>query len=278
MDEIFFQLESLDDLPESIDPRSFYTERDGKFVLKLDRPTAQKVSSFSRVFDERDRLKTSMDELSSKWGAFGERDPADIQAALDEVEELRAFKEAGGNKIDEEKLQSLVEARVSRETAPLKRQLEERIAAEKAAIEERDGLRSTLQKRDIHEEVTQKALKVCDERALSDVIRAADVFLTVADDGVVVTKEGRGVTPNVSVDTWLTEMLEKSPLWAKESKGVPGNGSKPGVGVPNNPFTAKNWSLQKQQEVYNTLGADKYNEMREAAGVKLGQTKPTKAA
>ena len=82
--------DSLDSLPESIDPRELYTERDGKFVLTgvAGLKTQADVDAIKTYLQtERDEHKAT----KSKYRDFADMDASDIQAKLDRLGELEVL-------------------------------------------------------------------------------------------------------------------------------------------------------------------------------------------
>ncbi len=117
--------EKEDEVPEA--HKELYTEVDGKW--NLTGITGMKTQA------DVDRLTTSLTKergvsaaLKKKNETWGDLDQEKVLSELDELKEARIRLEAGDGKIDEEKVEALVTARVATQVAPIQRKLD---AAEK---------------------------------------------------------------------------------------------------------------------------------------------------
>lgn len=113
-------VENIDDIDEKY--RDLYTEEDGKFVLSEVEglPTAGLVKSLR---DENAKSRVKKNELQtqlSKFLAVGE-DPEELQSKIDRIQELEL---AADGKIDETKMEQLIETRLATKVGPLQRQIE----------------------------------------------------------------------------------------------------------------------------------------------------------
>lgn len=259
---------SLDDLPESIPIADLYEETDDGFRfagVKGYKPE----DDFNRVKGALDKERADHRSAKNRWKALGDREPDDVLSALDEVEELRERLEAAGGEPDEQKIEALVEKRLGRILSPKERE----IAQLKASLEDANlsgsEARNALNELAIGTKVNDLALKSCHPDAIADVKMAAKFMLERNEEGEIVTKDGIGdIAPNMPVDMWLTEMLEKRPLWNKSSGG--GSGGRGGGstgGVQKNPFTYANWDTSAQQAVAKEKGVDEWRKLASAAGV-----------
>lgn len=216
---------------------------------------------------EREDHKATKDILRS-YQSIG--DPEEVQIKLDRFDELES---AAGGKIDESKLNEMVEARIKSRTAPLERQISK-------LTEERDSLSSSVTefnqkevRRTIHDDLRKAATtaKVRDT-ALDDVLLYESIFTVDEHTNRVVTKDGVGVTPGVDASVWLTEVKNNKPHWWPESKGAGANGGE-GTGGVANPFTAENWNLTEQGKLI-TNDRTRAEQMARSAGTTIGGKKP----
>jgi len=216
---------------------------------------------------EREDHKATKDTLRS-YQSIG--DPEEIQTKLDRFDELEA---ASGDKIDEAKINEMVEARMKTRTAPLERQIAK-------LTEERDTLTGTVTdyqqkdvRRTIHDDLRKAATsaKVRDT-ALDDVLLYESVFTVDEHTKKVVTKDGVGVTPGIEASVWLSEVKNNKPHWWPESKGAGANGGD-GTGGVANPFTAENWNLTEQGALIKA-DRNKADQMAKSAGTTIGGKKP----
>lgn len=210
-------------------------------------------------------------EALTPWSSLG--DHAEVQAKLDRISELEA---AAGDKIDDKKLDEMVNGRLQTKLAPVTRELETAKSQMQKLIEQNQQLIGEKRQRSIHDNV-RKALtdaKVIAE-AHEDVLFLAErVFEIREDDGEVVTRDGVGVTPGIRASDWLLEMQPKRSYWWPPSQGGGAGGSGGGAGGPSNPWTAGNWSVTKQALYAKEHGLDKARAAAKAAGSALGATTP----
>jgi len=262
-------LDTLDGLPESVPITDLYEEADdGKFRM-VPIKGLKPEDDFTRIKGALDKERADHKTSKSKWKGLGDRDPSEVLAALDEVEELRARLEEAGEEPDDKKIEELVEKRIGRLMSPKERE----IATLKASLEESQQTGGTLLKQlnelAIGTKVNDLALKSCHPDAIADVKMAANFMLERNEEGEIVTKEGlEGISPNMPIDMWLTEMLDKRPLWNKASGGgSDGRGGKTTGGVQKNPFTYANWDTAAQNALAKDKGVAEWRKMALAAGV-----------
>jgi hypothetical protein len=260
---------SESDIPEGY--ADLYTEKDGKWVLtnvegmKTQEDINKQLEANRK---ERDAHKETLEKLK----AFGDLDPEETLTKLDRIEELEA---AAGDKLDDAKINEMVESRMKTKIAPLEREIEklksENGEKEKSINEYKEKDRT----RHIEDAVRKAAIdaKIV-PTALDDVLLLANRVFDVSEDGSVFTKDNSGVTPGVEPSVFLSDMQEKRPHWwpASQGGGAGGNNGN-GMGGANNPFTAKNWNLTEQGKLHRE-SPEKAEQMAKAAGVKLGATRP----
>lgn len=267
--------DKLEDIPEQF--QELYTERDGKFELTgVDGVKTQ--ADVDRVQESLRKERGEHTKTKDKLKLFGDLDPEKVHTELDEIEELRVRAEAndkGG--IDEEKLEELVSRRVNREKAPLERE-NAKLKTENETLTGQNGeLQGTITSGKIATEIRKvaEAAKVVPS-AVDDIIAIGKGVFEVSQDGVVVTREGAGVSPGVGVDIYLADMKEKRPHWWPPSQGGGANGSDGGgTAFGENPWSTKHWNLTKQGAVVREQGEDKAKQMATAVNSHLGATGPT---
>src|SRR5690606_35453491 len=154
----------------------------------------------SALTKERDDHKKTRDRLA----LFNVLDPEDVHAQLDRLPELEA---AAGDKLDEAKLDELVEGRIRTKLAPVERERDKAIKERDEAVQERDEARQEIRSRDVRSKLTDAALKAkIVDTALDDVLLIGERVFELADDGSVTVRDGMGATPGVGPEAWLTEM------------------------------------------------------------------------
>lgn len=264
------QYDTLDEVPEA--HRELFTERNGRYEftgvegLKTQADIDRLSTGLTK---ERDAHKATKAQIAA-WQALG-ADPHEIQAKLDRIAELEA---AAEGKLDDGKLNQIVEGRIKSKTAPLERERE----TLRQQIAERDEKIATYEARErqrsIHDAVRQAAVKhKLLDTAVEDALYLAERMFEVDEEGRVVTRDNVGVTPGIEAHVWLTEMQSKRPHWWGPSTGGgarPGNGG----GQPNgNPFSATGWNLTAQGQLLRE-NPDRAHQMAKAAGTTVGGPRP----
>lgn len=266
------QYDNLDEVPEA--HRELYTERNGRFEftgvegVKTQADIDRLTTSLTK---ERDTHKATKAQISA-WAALGGT-PEEIQQKLDRIAELEA---AAEGKLDEGKLNQLVEGRIKSKTAPIERErdgLKGQLAEANAKIEQYEARE---RQRSIHDAVRTAATKhKLLDTAVEDALFLAERMFEVDEEGRVVTRDGVGVTPGVEAHVWLTEMQQKRPHWWGPSQG---GGGRPGTGGGGgaNPFTAAGWNMTEQGRLVRE-NPDRANQLARAAGTTIGGPKPAAA-
>ncbi len=260
--------EKKDDIPEEF--QELYTERDDKWEctgiegLKTE-ADIKRIQEGARK--ERENHKDTKKKLE-KWADL---DHEEVMGKLDKYDELEA---AAGDKLDDKKIDELVEKRITGRLASVERDRDKfkKESGEKdLTLVEYQG-RETRRK--VHDAVREAATDKITPSAMPDVLMNAERMLHVTEDGVILTKDEVGVSPGVAPEVWLGEMLEKRTHWAPSSEGGGAPGSSGTTGGSGNPFTKKHWNLTEQGRVYREKGVERAEQLAKAAGVKIGATHP----
>lgn len=264
-------MDSLDSVDESY--RKLYTEKEGKFVLTGVEgvKTQADVDRLSRAAAlERDEHKKTKEKFKP-FEAFV--DSADeVLAKLDKYGELEA---AAAGKLDESKINEMVEGRIKSRLSPLERKaktLEDENTTLKGRLEQ---MEAEDKRRRVHDAVREAATKSkMIDTAVEDALVLAERMFVVTEDGRITTKEGVGVTPDSDPTVWLTEMQQKRPHWWPESKGA---GARPGKdggpGGLSNPWTHEGWNMTEQGRMYNE-NPERAERLAQSAGTTIGGPKP----
>lgn len=270
--------DSQEDIPEGF--ADLYTEKDGVWHLTgvEGMKTTEDTDKLSKSLrEERAAHKKTKDKLAKLGG--DDVDIDEVVEQLDELEDLRARIEAGeGGKVDEKKLEELVEARMKRELRPIERERDQLKSRNQELEGENTTLKTTINNGTIETKLRELATseKVIGS-AMDDIIFMGTHLFEVAEDGAIVAKEGaRGVEAGITPDVWLGDMKEKRPHWWPQSQGGgAGGGSGPG-GTGSNPWSAKNWDLDAQGALIRQDRA-KAERLAKAAGSKIGAITPPEA-
>lgn len=275
--------EKADEIPEGY--ADLYVERNGKMELTgIDGVKTQ--ADIDRVQGALRNEKTEHKAAKDALLKFGDLNPDEVHSQLDELAETRARLDAltKEGKIDETKLEPIIEARLRAKIAPLERdkllltrQLAEAAKATEDAVKDRDGLRTTLTESSIERAIREAAVNSkLIPTAVEDAVAQGVRVFEVVDGGEIITRDGVGVTPGIRPADWLKDMQEKRPHWWPPSVGGgAGGGGRGGVvDRANNPWSKEGWNMTKQGTVIKTLGADKAKAMAEAVGSFIGSAHP----
>lgn len=251
--------------------RSLYTEKDGKHVLTGVEgmvPSSQLVAVKTEAGGYRIKLK----DATTKLEAFGDLDPLKVAEQLARIPELEL---AATGKLDDGKINQLVESRLAAKVAPVQRTLDQMIAENTGLKLVNENMTKAEKSRQIGDEirVAGKKAGVVDS-AIDDAILLGERVLEIDDNGAIVVKDKVGYTPGITAIEWFQEVQVKRPHWWGPTFGGGANGSKGGTGFSGpNPFTNENWNMTAQGALVRA-DPKKASAMAEAAGTKIGGTKP----
>lgn len=260
-------VDNLEGVPEAL--HGFYVERDGKFHLQVTGLPAQ--GDVTRLQTALTTERAAHNTLKDRVKLLGERRIEDVVVELERIPEL----EATQGQIDEEKVNTLVEARIKARLGPVERErdnLKGQVTEKDKAIE---GFTAKERTRTIHDRVREDAVKakVLPE-AIDDALLNADRIFEVDDAGNVVTRDNVGVTPGIAPSVWLTDVQKTRPHWWGPSQGGGAGGNRGGGGDTNkNPFTHESWNLTEQGALVQADRA-KADQMAKAAGTTVGGQRP----
>jgi len=277
---IELQYDNREALPEAFRSDAVFNElftagADGKITLTgvTGLKTQKDVDTVREALrkEREDHGKTK--DLLKPWG---ELNAEETLAQLDRIKELEA---AAGGKLDEAKLNELVEGRISQKTGPLQRQIDALTKDKDTLAQENTTLKGQIESRDRNDAVRAVATesKVL-ATAIPDMEMAASVMLEKDADGNLVTKSGiNGITPGLNVKEWTKEMQKLRPHWWPESEGGGARGGGGGAGFTgNNPFSHEHWSLTEQGKYLQANGRDAADKLAKAAGTTVGGQRPPK--
>jgi len=252
--------------------KHLFTSKDGKYVL-LGAGEIKTVDDVSRVQEGLRKEREDHKDTRLKLSKFGALDPDDVVTKLDRIVELEA---AAGGKIDETKINEMVEARLRTKTAPLERQITT-LTTEKGDLETAVGAyKGNERKRTIHDHIRKAASTAkLRDTAMEDALLLGENIFDVDESGRVVTKDNVGVTPGIEPTVWLSEVKNTRPHWWPESQGAGLPGGQGGNAGANNPFTAANWNMTEQGKLV-TADRSRAEQLAKSAGTTLGGPKPAK--
>jgi len=262
---------------EGLDPafHELYTEQADKTFLLTGVEGMKTQGDIDKVTQALVKERADHKALKEKFSLLGDQDPVDLLAQLDRVKELEA---AAAGKIDEAKINDIVEGRLRTKLGPIERentQLKAQLAAEQQVSTE---LKSKDRKRTIHDVARSAAIKLgVIPEALDDVLLYADSILDLTEDNRVVTRDQVGVTPGIDPEVWLTEMQQKKRYWWPGSQSGNSTGSGSSGISGDNPWTATGWNLTRQGEIVNQ-DPKRAEQLARSAGTSVGGPRPQQKA
>lgn len=245
--------DSQDEVPEQY--ADLYSERDGRFELtgvEGVKTQADVDRLQTALGSERDAHKATRTQLRQFTTVVGDRKPEDVQAALDEVEELRAKVEAGTNTAsDDERLEKLLQARLPAKLRPLERERDTLRGELDTTRQQRDVLLAAHRQRLVHDAIEEavageKGIKVIRD-AIPDVRMLAENVMDVDFDNenrVFVREGAQGFTPGLSLRDWLADIQQsgKRRHWFEENVGAGARGGS-STASGRNPFKEETFNL-----------------------------------
>lgn len=261
-------------LVTSEEVRALYTLENGTYVLTGVEGIAP-LEDLNKVKGALEKERNDHRKLKTSIQPLGTID--EIRTKLDRVDELEAL---ATGKVDDEKINGIVEGRIKLRVAPLQRQIEELTTGNTALESELANLRQADVTRTLNETIARAAKKAnLRDTAVEDAMTLAERHFTRNEDGEFVVKDGvAGMTPGVSPDVWLTQVKQSRPHWWGESSGGGAGGSgNTGGGGAENPWSLAHWNLTKQGQIV-VSDAKRAEQLARAAGTTVGGPKPAKKA
>lgn len=267
--------DSRDDIPTDITIADLFEEKDGKFILSgID--GMKTTDDIARLQEALRKEKSDHSGVRDKYRPIsewlGDRTTDEVQAQLDELDELRARVAAGqGGEVDQEKIDELARKIAGREYQPKIRDLEKRAKKADELEAQVAELQTTITNGAIRDALSKAAAEAkIVGTAAPDVVAIGLSQFEVADDGSVVHKEN-GLDPA----GWLTDQKEHRPHWWPNSTGGGAGGGKGGGVDGKNPWSKNGWSLTAQAAFINEHGDARADQMAAAAGTTVGGRRPT---
>jgi hypothetical protein len=266
-----FDLEynSYEEIPAQV--KHLYTQSGDKYVLI--------AAGQFKTADDVERLQESLRKeredhkgTKKKLSSFNNLDPDELFEKLDRIDELEA---AAAGKIDDSKINEMVETRLRAKTAPLERQIQT-LTGEKTELETSVGdYKNKERRRVVHDHIRKAGIgaKIRDT-AMDDALLVGENIFEVDEAGRVVTRDGVGVTPGIDPVVWLSEIKATRPHWWPESAGVGASGGE-GGNFAGNPFTKENWNMTEQGALVRSNPA-RAEQMAKSAGTTVGGPRPAK--
>ena len=269
-------VDAVDDLDQGLQEHYKKDEKSGKFVLDLE--GFDGMPAVKRLKDEAAQHRIKAKEATDKFAPFSALGSVEeLQAKLDRIPELEA---AAEGKLDDKKIETIVEGRIKAKLAPIERERDQL----KGAVAERDTKIGEFTQADIKRKVNSAVTKAAREAkvtdtAVDDIELYGERLFEVQDDGSVVTKDGVGVTPGLSPKQWLEDMQSKRPHWWGTTAGGGAAGNRGGGAAGGtNPWSADGWNMTEQGNVLRAKGRAEADRLAKAAGTTVGGKRPVKKA
>lgn len=264
------KIDSLEGLDQSL--HDLYTKQADNTFLLTGVEGLKTQADLDKVTQALVKERADHKAVKEKYSLLGDQDPVDLLAQLDRIKELEA---AAAGKIDDKKLEEIVEGRLRTKLGPIEREANQLKTQFSSVMEENKALKAEKQRRIVHDAVRAAATtaKVL-PGAVEDALVYADSLFEITEDGRVVTRDQVGVTPGVDPTVWLTEMQQKKSHWwpASQSGGASGSGSGSG-GFGENPWTFEHWNMTKQAQIL-TENPQRAEQMARSAGTTIGGGRP----
>lgn len=264
-------VDKIEDVEETF--RSLYTERNGKFeITGIEGMRTQ--ADVDRLSAGIEKERNDHKATKARFAPLGDRKVEDILTALDRLPELET---AAAGKMDDVKINEMVEARIKSRIAPVERERD----TLKGQVAERDvklGEFSKEKTQRIIQDEVRKAITASEgfvTSALEDALMVAERVFEIDENGRVVAKDGVGITPGVDATVWLSEIQPKRTHWWGQSQGGGAGGNRNGASGGTNPFSADNWNMTEQAQLYVANPA-RAEQMAKSAGTTIGGLQPQK--
>ena len=258
--------EKQEDIPVGFE--SLYTEKNGKWEL-TEVTGIRTEADVARVQNALAKERADHKKAKDALGSFGDLKPDEVLAKLDRIAELE---ELAKGKVDETKIDELVEKRIKSRIAPIEREKQTLTQKVTELTGEVEKFRIGQTRQTIQESVRQAAVKAkLLPEAVEDALVLAERVFVLDETGRVQVKDDSGFTAGVEPEVWFTEIQSKRPHWWGTSQGA---GSRPGGGGTGpNPFSREHWNLTEQGKLVRTDRA-KAEQLAKAAGTTIGGKVP----
>ncbi len=237
---------TIESLEEAGDLASYYVEVDGGYELQVDGPGASDVAKLKTALAAE---RSAHKETKSRFSGI-DMDATEIQALRDRADDLSFQLESAPKATDPQEMEDRAELLAARKTRELDRELQtlrEQNSTYSEAIKMHEGAATQRTMRDAALDAISgdKGVKLVDS-AREDLLPFVERSFEMNDLGEIVSKEGVGLEPGLTIRESLTEMQAsgRRSHWFAQSAGAGAAGNKAGTpaGGPN-PFAKDTFSL-----------------------------------
>lgn len=243
--ELELQYDSQESIPEGFAP--LYTEKDGKWSLTGVKGLTQAMASNGNLTKalnaEREAHKATKTKLTEA--------NSNVEKITTERDELQIKVESAGDKIDQTKIDELVERRVALVKGPLEKKIQEAQSQAKeweSKFNDAQGRERAGTKRAKIQEAATKA--GVDKSMLSAAVQLVEASTDLDDAGNVIARDGGTFTPGLDLSSiFSTEAKQTYPgLWPV-SQGGGARTPASQVDGKNNPYSYEHWSVTEQMRL-----------------------------
>lgn len=269
--QIELTYDSMDVVPEEFRP--LYDVVDGKAVLSgvNNMKTPKDITTLQEALRKEREDHGKAKEALKPWA---DMKPDEVRAQLSRIQELEL---AAQGKIDETKINEIVEGRVRQKISPLEAQIgglaKERDTYKSLA----ETLQQAMDNKDRDDLVRSIALEFkVHNSAIEDILLVAERYLEKSDMGYIVKADAKGVTPGLDVKGFMKEMQKARPHWWPASEGGGALGGSGTNSFDKNPWSHDHWNFTEQSKIVQEQGLAFADRMAKAAGTVVGGTRPVK--
>ncbi len=227
------------------------------------------------VFRVQESLRKERVDHKGTKGKLAKFSGLDADEVLNKLDRYDEMEQAAGGKLDDEKINGMVETRIKSRVAPLERQITQLTTEKEELLGSVTEFQGRERRRSIHDHIRQAATgSKMRDTAIDDALLLGENVFDIDEAGNVVTRDNVGVTPGIDPNVWLAEMKTKRSHWWPDSQGAGARGGAGGTGG-DNPFTSDNWNLTQQGQLIrqNRVQAE---QMAKSAGTRIGGPRPIK--
>lgn len=237
------RIESLEDAG---DLASYYVETDGGYELQVDGPGSEDVSKLKQALAAE---RSAHKETKSRYTGI-DLSATEIQELRDRADDLSFQLESAPKAADPQELEDRAELLAARKTRELDRELQslrEQNSSYTNAIQMHEAAQTQRTMRDAALDAISgdKGVQLVDS-AREDLLPFVERSFELNDLGEIVSKDGVGLEPGLTIRESLTEMQAsgRRSHWFKQSAGAGAAGSKSGTpaGGPN-PFQKETFNM-----------------------------------
>lgn len=262
-------VENLDEVDEKY--RDLYTKKGEKYEL-TEVTGVRTQADVDRIQTALTKERNDHKKVKETLSKFDGLNPEEVREKLDKFPELEAL---ATGKVDDKKIDDLVETRIKSRLAPIEREKGE-LVKKTQLLEGQIQEFTTREKRSkVNDAIRSAATKAkLLPEAIDDAILLGSQVLDLDENGEVRVRENTSFTNGIDPAVWLSEVQAKKPHWWAPSSGGGARGSG-GNNSGSNPFSHDGWNMTEQGKLYKE-NPTRAAEMAKSAGTSIGGPRPAK--